>query len=143
MSESAETSRDEAAPETGHETRDVRVAPIAYTAIGLAAIAASAFVVAAWLLARLESSAEKAEAVPSPMTGKQAPPAPQLQSQPRDALEKLQREEIAKLDGYHWIDRERKVVQVPIERAMEVLAERGFPEPQAPPMPISAKEPSP
>jgi hypothetical protein len=32
-----------------------------------------------------------------------------------------------RLTGYHWVDQEAGLVQIPVERAMDLLAERGLP----------------
>ena len=45
--------------------------------------------------------------------------------------------EDAKLHGYAWVDKDAGVVRIPIERAMEMIAERGLmaiapPAPHAP-----------
>jgi hypothetical protein len=39
----------------------------------------------------------------------------------------LRSEERAALSEYRWIDRERGVARIPIERAMEIVAESGLP----------------
>jgi hypothetical protein len=54
-------------------------------------------------------------------------PGPHLQVQPRMDLQGLRAIEDAQLTNYGWADRERGVVRIPIERAMELLAERGLP----------------
>jgi hypothetical protein len=48
--------------------------------------------------------------------------APTLQSAPQDELRTYRRAKAAALEGYHWIDRRGGVVQIPIERAMEMVA---------------------
>jgi hypothetical protein len=54
------------------------------------------------------------------------PPAPRLQVHPKDDLLSLQRTERQQLTSYAWIDRDRRIVRIPIERAMELVAERGL-----------------
>jgi hypothetical protein len=48
--------------------------------------------------------------------------APTLQSAPQDELRTYRRAKAAALEGYRWIDRRGGVVQIPIERAMEMVA---------------------
>jgi protein SCO1/2 len=55
------------------------------------------------------------------------PPEPRLQVGPPQDLAILRATERAHLEGYGWIDQEAGVVQIPVERAMELLAERGLP----------------
>jgi len=54
------------------------------------------------------------------------PPAPQLQTHPREDLDRLHAEERERLTTYGWADRERRIARMPIERAMKLLAERGI-----------------
>jgi hypothetical protein len=55
------------------------------------------------------------------------PPEPRLQVSPQgDWTEMLEREQ-AILGSYRWVDRSQRIVHIPIQRAMELLAERGLP----------------
>lgn len=57
-------------------------------------------------------------------------PVAALQSTPQEDLRAYRRAKAAALEGYHWIDRDAGVVQIPIERAMElVAAEPAAPQP--------------
>jgi hypothetical protein len=46
---------------------------------------------------------------------------------PEIDLKKLQAEEKGRLSSYGWVDRTTGTVHIPIERAMELSIERGFP----------------
>jgi hypothetical protein len=54
------------------------------------------------------------------------PAAPRLEINPRESLAALHAREDATLTHYGWIDRAQGVAQVPIDRAMTLLAERGL-----------------
>jgi hypothetical protein len=54
-------------------------------------------------------------------------PAPSLQIAPRLELEALRAREDRELNSYGWIDRELGIVRIPVERAMDLLLERGVP----------------
>ena len=54
------------------------------------------------------------------------PPAPALEIHPRVTLHSLRAREDAVLHSYGWIDRDRHIVRIPIERATQLLAERGL-----------------
>jgi hypothetical protein len=54
-------------------------------------------------------------------------PGPRLQIEPALDLARLRAAEQAQLAGYGWLDRERGVVRIPIERAMGLIAARGLP----------------
>jgi hypothetical protein len=55
----------------------------------------------------------------------QVAPEPRLQVAPAADLKKLRAIEDARLRQYEWIDRQAGIAAIPIERAMEMLAERG------------------
>jgi hypothetical protein len=55
------------------------------------------------------------------------PPAPRLQTDPRSDLDRLRSYEGGELDRLGWADRDRKLVRIPIDRAMQLLVERGVP----------------
>ncbi|MFO1039648.1 MAG: hypothetical protein U1E45_22620 [Geminicoccaceae bacterium] len=52
-------------------------------------------------------------------------PEPQLQRDPVAERRRVQAEQAARLTGYAWVDRSKGLVQVPIERAMELVVARG------------------
>jgi hypothetical protein len=54
-------------------------------------------------------------------------PAPRLQINPEHDLAALRQAEAKRLSGYGWINRERKIVHMPIERAFTLTLERGLP----------------
>ena len=56
-----------------------------------------------------------------------------LQADPTADMVKFAKEEEAALTSYAWVDRTAGVVQIPVERALEIVAERGLPVP--PPLP--------
>jgi hypothetical protein len=51
-----------------------------------------------------------------------------LQVSPRQDLEQMRRREDATLNTPSWVDKERGVARIPIDRAMMITAERGLPE---------------
>ena len=55
------------------------------------------------------------------------PPLPNLQRQPFKDVYELRLGEAAKLTSYGWVDKEGGITRIPIDRAMEVMLERGFP----------------
>jgi hypothetical protein len=54
------------------------------------------------------------------------PPEPRLQVDPASDLGRLRRYEIEQLQTFGWIDRDRGIVHIPIEQAMQHLADRGL-----------------
>ena len=54
-------------------------------------------------------------------------PEPRLQVDAPRELRELRAAEDAALHGYAWIDKDRGLVRIPIDRAIDVLAQRGLP----------------
>lgn len=54
------------------------------------------------------------------------PPAPRIQASPAADLQDLRAHEDFELHSYGWIDKQKGVVRIPIERAMELVARRGI-----------------
>lgn len=52
-------------------------------------------------------------------------PGPRLQADPARDLARLQARDEAALKSYGWIDRRSGVIQIPIERAMDLTAAKG------------------
>ena len=55
------------------------------------------------------------------------PPEPRLQTLPFADITTLRAEEQRALTSYGWVDEKAGVVRIPVERAMELLAQRGLP----------------
>ena len=128
--------------EAGHEKSDVSIGAIVKFGIGLA-VAALLVHVAMWGLFRvLETRVDRRDRAIPPLVAaalRRTPPEPRLE---RDALlprRRMQAEENAALTTYGWVDRDGGIVRIPIERAMEILAERGLP----PSKPMVAVTPTP
>ena len=58
---------------------------------------------------------------------KQNFPSPQLEIQERDQLNKIRNDEDQTLATYGWVDQNAGTVRIPIDRAMDLLAQRGLP----------------
>ncbi len=54
------------------------------------------------------------------------PPAPNLQTQPFKDVYLLRKGEAEKLGSYGWVDKDGGIARIPIDRAMDVMIERGF-----------------
>ncbi|MCW8127714.1 hypothetical protein [Microbulbifer halophilus] len=104
-----------------HEPDLPRVRPIARTLwLTLLLVLASGWLL--WHVYRLWQ--------PQPSPPLFAPPAPtqpQLQTNPRADLRDYREREQRRLQSYGWVNREAGVVHIPIERAMDLLVERGLP----------------
>lgn len=108
----------------GHEVADVSGRRIAWVAVGLVAsllVVALAALGAHWLL-RPDGGTDQAPAHPVAQSAN--PPAHRLQTAPTLDLKTLRQQKAAMLNQYRWIDQGKDVVQIPIERAMQLMVER-------------------
>lgn len=55
------------------------------------------------------------------------PPEPRVQPNPRADLHEFRAREISALNSYNWVDRKKNVISIPIDRAIQLLAQRGVP----------------
>ena len=58
------------------------------------------------------------------------PPEPRLQILPSADWTLMMEQEKAALHSYRWVDRSRGIVRIPIDRAMELIVQHGFPAPK-------------
>lgn len=118
-------------PDVHHETSDINVRAVVMSAVGLAVITAVSGVVVWLLFVYLTRSADHTSAARNyPLAIGQEdrlPPAPRLQTDPKQDLRDLRADEDAALSGYRWIDRNAGVVRIPIDEAMKLTLERGLP----------------
>ena len=113
---------------TGHETRDVRFRPVVLAGLGLIASTIGAVLLMQVMLAYLAAREAKTGGPVSPLAGaygRQAPPEPRLQTDPVGDLAALRAREDVLLQHYTWVDEDAGVMRIPIERAMELLADGG------------------
>lgn len=69
---------------------------------------------------------------PSPLvdrTQRRLPPEPRLQVTPERDLQAYRQEQERQLASYGWVDEKLGIAHVPVERAIEMLLERGAPAP--------------
>jgi hypothetical protein len=90
---------------------------------GLAGGIALFLAVTPFLLGAIFPGSEKMGGVPK---GLPLPPAPRLQTHPRDDLDRLLATEQRQLTTYGWVDHDRRLVRIPVQRAMQLTVERGL-----------------
>ncbi len=111
-----------------HETRDLSARAVVLFLAGLFVL----IVATLWGMKGLVSYYTSHEPVvgppPSPVaTSGQWPPEPRLQIAPAQDLKAKRAAEDGLLNNYGWVDRQNGIVRIPVERAIELLAERGLP----------------
>lgn len=117
--------------------------------VALLVLGAIAMVLVALIFKVFERGATRRDEASVSAAGLQAPPeivppAPRLQVHAVRHWKDFEAAENARLESYGWMDRSAGVVHVPIERAMELIAQRGVgPLPPAPmAMPPAAPTPA-
>jgi hypothetical protein len=99
-------------------------------------IAALALAVAAFLIVTpfgLLAIYPGADRLGAPPAERPLPPQPRLQVRPKADLDVLHATEQQRLTSFGWVDRNRKIVRIPIVRAMGLLVERGLADWPSPP----------
>jgi hypothetical protein len=115
----------------GHEARDVSTRIVVIFAVALVAGAVLVFA-AIWLLflllgAQANRVYAEREYPLAPVGAPAQPPAPSLQTQPRDDLKALRAAEEDRLTTYGWVNPSAGIARIPIERAMQLTLEQGLP----------------
>ncbi|MEX2026681.1 MAG: hypothetical protein WEH44_05260 [Pirellulaceae bacterium] len=124
----------------GHEMSDVSIHGLVTFLVSLVVSLAVIVLAVAWLFVFLMQRAKQADPPQPPLAELRdtQPPAPRLQPVPALEMGEMRNEQDAALKKTRWIDQQTKVVQIPIEQAMQLVAERGLPDWP----PASIKKPS-
>ena len=131
-----ETERQHAAH---HETTDANISALVKFCIGLFFL----IVVALFgmrLMFNYFNTTRQLGPPASPFANTKAmPPGPGLQVHPAQDLKQLVHGEDEKLNSYGWVDQKAGIARIPIDRAMDLLLERGLPVRAASPPKSSGK----
>jgi hypothetical protein len=133
------------APGAGHEKSDVSISGIVKFGVGLAIVTVIVLVAMRGLFRSFEASQAKRDQPLPPMVAaslQRTPRAPRLEPNPLAPRAAAQAREDAILASYGWVDRNAGIARIPIDRAMELLVERGLP-PSKPMMPMTSPTPAP
>jgi hypothetical protein len=112
-----------------HEHSDVNVRGILWFTAGLIAIGIVIHVAVAMLFAAFERRTASVDPAPAPLAqpAGQLPPTPRLQTRPVNDLKALRAKEEALLHGEGPAGEQPGVYRIPIERAKQLIVERGVP----------------
>jgi len=112
----------------GHETRDAGIRPILLTGLGLAIVVGIVGLIGIGMFQYLRTyTTIDARENPMAAGATQVPPEPRLEEHPAVAIEHLRAQEDNILSSYGWADKKTGRVRIPIDRAMQLQLERGFP----------------
>jgi len=111
----------------GYETRDVNTrAVLVFLAVLFVVLVVALFVT--WLVFRYYSVAEQPPVPASPFADvRELPSGPELEVHARQNLLNAYAKQQQELENYAWEDRNAGIVRIPIERAMDLLIEKGLP----------------
>ena len=111
----------------GYEHRDTDARIIVYSALGLVV----GMVLVCLFVVGLFREMQKVMPVDHPTSSianpNRIPPEPRLQPHPAEEYKALRQHESDVLDHYGWVDQKAGVVRIPIDKAIDIMAKRGFP----------------
>jgi hypothetical protein len=126
------------------ERRDIGISAVLWFLFGLAVAGVIITFAVNGLYHYLEARSEAEQAPVSPLVTnapkdtrhlstnykdylKQNFPSPQLEIDERTQLDQIRMQEEETLATYGWVDQKAGIVRIPIERAMDLIAQRGLP----------------
>jgi hypothetical protein len=117
-----------------YEQKDINLNHVLLTGISLLIVVCAIIGLLYFYFSYLSHYRSRISPPPLPIekTGQALPPEPRLQPSPRDDLREFRAREDEQLTHYHWVNQAQGVVSIPIERAIEVVAQRGIPPQKAP-----------
>ena len=116
------------AVEAGHEVSDLQPGRIALFGIAIVIAMGLAVIITSLLIHYRATQYSKRE-IPLPRLAKEreVTTQPRLEVNPRQGLSEMRAGEQATLSSYGWVDKDAGIVRIPVDRAMEILANRGLP----------------
>jgi hypothetical protein len=111
----------------GYELRDISIRGVLWAAVAIVVGVVLGMAALAAVVRLLDVSSKEPELSPLERT-EVLPPGPRLEVHPARTLAVVRGREQELLEGFAWIDRTAGIARIPIESAMGVLAERGWPE---------------
>ena len=123
----------------GFEREDLSPSGVIYFMVGLAVVVAVITVIVLGMYHFLNSYQEAHQPAVSPLvtapadTRAVAPqdtqsfPQPRLEESERAQLRQFVEDQDRKLATYDWVDKDKGIVQIPIDHAMDLIVERGLP----------------
>jgi hypothetical protein len=113
----------------GHEQKEVNPMLIVWSAVGLAIGTVLSCLIVWGVFNYFKASFEKEYAkIPKPVSAPAPiPPGPLIQEHPAEELKALHAREDHVLGSYAWVDQKDGIVRIPIDRAMDLLLQRGLP----------------
>jgi len=132
-------------PDVGHETTDANPKVLAYAFVFLSVLLIVTFVGMWGLFVFFDWRAEKTD----PGRGKAnqwgnvdyRPPEPRLQTSPGADMQQMLQRENQLMQSYGWVNKASGLVRIPVDRAMDIVAQKGLP--KLPPLGAPEDTPNP
>ena len=115
------------APEERHEHTDARLAVPIWFGVGVAVLTGGALLGMFLVFHAFETAADARDRARALRDGPAAAETRERPPSPEEQLELLREYERGALESYGWVDREKGTVRIPIDKAMEIMAERARP----------------
>ncbi len=114
-------------PRSGHETSDANIRNLIVFGVGLSLLVVAGLLVSGAVLHYFVGHQELGPPASPFENVRTLPPEPRLQvSAPKD-LEQYKAAQDEILNNYGWVDQTAGVVRIPIDRAMDILLQKGLP----------------
>jgi hypothetical protein len=114
--------------QASYELSDLRPGYIAFFGIGLSVVLVISVVIASLIVHyKTVQHARQDTPIPRLAREREATPEPRLQVDAQNELRQMRAAEEAALNSYGWVDKDAGIVKIPVERAMDILAEKGLP----------------
>jgi hypothetical protein len=116
----------------GYERSDMRPGVVIAGAVGLL-VAVGLLLLGVTVLMTIVTGLPPAIGRPSDLIGgaqaapQPTPPAPALESEPGQSLDPYMAASQARLNSYRWVDRSAGIAAIPIDQAMDLIAQQGLP----------------
>lgn len=116
-------------PAGGYERTDANTRYLTGFAVGLVVLMFVGMFAMRLMYVEMAEYREMHDPVLSPLAAElpKDPPEPRLQVMPATDLQQAVAADQEKLTGYGWVEPNAGVVRIPVERAMDLLLERGLP----------------
>jgi len=113
----------------GYERTDANVRGLTGFAVGLVLLMLVGMFAMRMFYVQMAEHQVRTDPALSPLAAQlpDHPPDPRLQVMPAADLQQIRAEEQEKLTSYGWVEPNAGVVRIPVERAMELVVERGLP----------------
>jgi len=126
----ADTNHERSGVPSGHEVDRVNIRGLWISAVVLALVCVFSGIVVLWLFRVVDRRLVDAEPALAPLAvpiGEASVPEPRLLTNEPANLADFRAREADKVETYGWVDKPGGIVRIPVERAKDLILERGLP----------------